>query len=104
MGQKRVLVCGGAGFIGNHLVRSLRDRGCYVIAADLQYPQYSPTVAHEFHQVDLTDQNQVRRIMSPGIDEVYQLAADMGGAGYVFTGHNDSAIMLNSTAININVR
>jgi GDP-D-mannose 3',5'-epimerase len=103
MGQKRVLVCGAGGFIGNHLVKSLRDRGCYVIGADLQFPQYSPTAAHEFHQIDLADQNQARRVIVPGIDEVYQLAADMGGAGYVFTGLNDSAILLNSAAININV-
>lgn len=103
MAQKRVLVCGAGGFIGSHLAKSLRDRGCYVIGADLQLPQYSPTAAHEFHQVDLTDRNQVRRVVVPGIDQVYQLAADMGGAGYVFTGENDSAILLNSAAININV-
>lgn len=101
--MKKVLVCGAGGFIGTHLVRSLREQGHYVIGADLKLPEYSITAANEFHQVDLRNQRSVRRLITADIDEIYQLAADMGGAGYIFSGDNDADIMHNSAIINLNV-
>lgn len=101
--MKKILVCGAGGFIGSHLVRSLKAQGHYVIGADLKFPEYSITAADQFHQIDLRNQRSVRRLITPEIDEIYQLAADMGGAGYIFTGENDADIMHNSTIINLNV-
>ena len=101
--MKKVLVCGAGGFIGTHLVTSLKNKNFYVIGADLKYPEYSKTDADEFHIVDLRDQNSVKTLLTPDISEVYQLAADMGGAGYIFTGENDADIMHNSATINLNV-
>lgn len=101
--MKRTLVCGAGGFIGAHLVRSLKAQGHYVIGADLKLPEFSVTEADEFHQVDLRNQYSVSLLMSSDIDEVYQLAADMGGAGFIFTGDNDADIMHNSAMINLNV-
>ena len=101
--MKKILVCGAGGFIGTHLVSSLRKQGHYVIGADLKYPEYSTTEAHEFHIVDLRDANVMPSLFNSDIDEVYQLAADMGGAGYIFTGDNDAAILHNSATINLNV-
>ena len=99
----RALVCGAGGFIGNHLVSDLRNRGYYVIGADHNLPSFGESAANEFYQCDLTDQVQCRRVFSANVDEIYQLAADMGGAGYVFSGLNDADIMLNSAGININI-
>lgn len=99
----KALVCGAGGFIGNHLVSDLVNRGYYVIAVDRKLPEFSQSLAQEFHVLDLTDPNQCRRVVHVGVDEVYQLAADMGGAGYVFSGTNDCDIMMNSAAINLNV-
>lgn len=99
----RALVCGAGGFIGNHLVSDLRNRGYYVIGVDHNLPAFGESAAHEFYQCDLTDQVQCRRVLRANIDEIYQLAADMGGAGYVFSGLNDADIMLNSASININI-
>ena len=83
--MKRILVCGAGGFIGTHLVRSLRAQGHYVIGADLKFPEFSITDANEFYQVDLRNQRSVTRLFKKDIDEVYQLAADMGGCGlYLF--------------------
>lgn len=101
--MKKVLVCGAGGFIGSHLVRSLRAQGHYVIGADLKFPEFSITEANEFRQVDLRNQRSVRRLITPDIDEIYQLAADMGGAAFIFTGENDADIMHNSAIINLNI-
>lgn len=101
--MKKVLVCGAGGFIGTHLVRSLKAQGHYVVGADLHRPEFSQTAADEFHIVDLRNQRQVTRLITADIDEIYQLAADMGGAGYIFTGNNDAEIMHNSAIINLNI-
>ena len=103
MKQHKVLVLGAGGFIGVHLVRDLKKRGFYVIGADLRQPEFSKTEADEFHIVDLREQSDVRKIINSDIYEIYQLAADMGGAGYIFTGDNDADIMHNSSLINLNV-
>ena len=101
--MSKILVCGAGGFIGTHLVTNLKAQGHYVIGADLKYPEYSTTDADEFYQYDLRDQNLVKKLITSDIDTVYQLAADMGGAGYIFTGDNDADIMHNSAMINLNV-
>lgn len=100
---KKILVCGAGGFIGTYLVEKLKEQGHYVVGADLKKPLYSETVADEFHTVDLRVWDNVNKIITDGIDEVYQLAADMGGAGYIFIGENDADIMHNSVTINLNV-
>jgi nucleoside-diphosphate-sugar epimerase len=99
----KVIVCGAGGFIGTHLVKSLKEKGYYVIGADLKYPEYSTTDADEFHIVDLRNQEEVSKLITTDVYEIYQLAADMGGAGYVFTGENDADIMHNSAIINLNI-
>jgi nucleoside-diphosphate-sugar epimerase len=101
--MKKVVVCGAGGFIGSHLVSILKKQCHYVIGADLKYPEYSSTEADQFYQYDLRDQRQVSMLITEDIDEVYQLAADMGGAGYIFTGENDADIMHNSAQINLNI-
>jgi GDP-D-mannose 3', 5'-epimerase len=101
--MKKVLVCGAGGFIGSHLVRSLKAQGHYVVGADLKLPEFGPTAADEFHQVDLRNQRQVTKLITADMDEIYQLAADMGGAGFVFVGDNDADIMHNSALINLNI-
>jgi GDP-D-mannose 3',5'-epimerase len=101
--MKKVLVCGAGGFIGTHLVTSLKKQGFYVIGADLKCPEYSVTDADEFHIMDLRVQTNVEKLITRDIYEIYQLAADMGGAGYIFTGDNDADIMHNSAIINLNV-
>ena len=100
---RRVLVCGAGGFIGNHLVRSLKRDGHWVRGVDLRHPPFSTSGADEFLLADLRDRQQSREACASKLDEVYQLAGDMGGAGYIFTGAHDAAIMSNSAAININV-
>ena len=100
--MRRVLVCGAGGFIGSHLAKRLRSEGCWVRGADLKYPEFSPTAAHEFVKCDLRDPVMVRDVLK-GIDDVYQLAADMGGAGYIFTGEHDAMVMHNSASINLNI-
>ena len=101
--MKKVLVCGAGGFIGGHLVTSLKEKGYYVIGADIKQHEYKTTDADEFYQYDLREQDLVRKLVTPDIDAIYQLAADMGGAGYVFTGENDANIMHNSALINLNI-
>lgn len=101
--MKKVLVLGGGGFIGSHLVKRLSDEGCWVRAVDLKFPEFSDTVADDFVIADLRCQDSVRDVIDMHFDEVYQLAADMGGAGYIFTGENDAAVMYNSAVINLNV-
>jgi GDP-D-mannose 3',5'-epimerase len=102
MKTKRILVCGAGGFIGGHLVKRLKAEGFWVRGADIKRHEYSESAADEFVVGDLCDQDVARSVVS-GIDEVYQLAADMGGAGYIFTGEHDAAVMHNSATINLNI-
>lgn len=101
--MKKILICGAGGFIGSHLVKRFKNYGFYVVGADLKYPSYSPTEADEFHIMDLREQSNVRKLITSDITEIYQLAADMGGAGYIFIGDNDADIMHNSSQINLNI-
>jgi GDP-D-mannose 3',5'-epimerase len=103
MEHKKILVCGAGGFIGTHLVTSLKSQGHYVVGVDLKFPMYSKTDADEFHIVDLRNQDLVAKIVTSDLDEIYQLAADMGGTGYIGTGENDADIMHNSAVINLNI-
>lgn len=98
-----MLVCGAGGFIGGHLVSSLKQQGHYVIGVDIKRHEYRDSDADEFIVGDLRDTALVRDLIDASIDTVYQLAADMGGAGYIFTGENDANIMHNSAMINLNV-
>jgi len=117
---KKALVLGAGGFIGSHMVRRLRSEGYWVRGVDLKYPEFSAHEANEFIQGDLRDMNFVRRVLEfrgeqgnfhnsvpyqyiLPFHEIYQFAADMGGAGFVFTGENDADIMHNSATINLNV-
>jgi len=101
--SRKVLVCGAGGFIGSHLVRRLKTEGCWVRGVDLKYPEFDETAADDFIVGDLRDPQVCRAAVDTRFDEVYQLAADMGGAGFVFTGLNDADIMHNSAMINLNV-
>lgn len=101
--MKRALVCGAGGFIGSHLVKRLKQEGFWVRGVDLKYPRFSETEADDFLQGDLRDRRTCQDAVDYGFDEVYQLAADMGGAGYIFTGENDADVMHNSAQINLNV-
>lgn len=101
--MKKILVCGAGGFIGTHLVEKLKEQGHYVIGADLHYPLYGETKADEFIIADLRVHANVEHVIKSDVDEIYQLAADMGGAGYIFTGEHDADIMHNSATINLNV-
>jgi len=101
--MKKALVLGGGGFIGSHMVNRLKSEGFWVRAVDLKYPEFSETQADDFIQGDLRDPNVCRDAIDQKFDEIYQFAADMGGAGFVFTGENDADIMHNSALINLNV-
>jgi nucleoside-diphosphate-sugar epimerase len=122
--MKKVLVLGAGGFIGSHLVKKLKEQGCWVRGVDLKYPEYEPSIADDFVIRDLTDSKNVESVVrleaynnhplpykfdlypfseKLQFDEVYQLAADMGGAGYIFSGDNDANVMHNSAMINLNV-
>ena len=118
--MKKALVLGAGGFIGSHMVRRLQSEGYWVRGVDLKYPEFSQHKANEFVLGDLRDLNFVRRVLEyksgtgnfyksvpyqniQSFDEIYQFAADMGGAGFVFTGENDADIMHNSVTINLNV-
>ncbi len=98
----RVAVLGAGGFIGSHLVKRLKREGYWVRAADLKLPEYSRTAADEFLVGDLRDPGFVRDVVAD-VQHVYQLAADMGGAGYIFTGEHDADVMHNSATVNLNV-
>ncbi len=101
--MKQILVCGAGGFIGSHLVKKLKREGHWVRGVDLKYPEFSLTHADEFIIGDLRSQQVVHGIFDRDFDEVYQLAADMGGAGYIFTGEHDADVMHNSASINLNI-
>ena len=112
--MKTALVLGAGGFIGSHLVKKLKEEGYWVRGVDLKLPEYWSPKADEFVIGDLRDPKVVSRVMfapeqsdingdAKSFDEVYQLAADMGGAGYIFTGNNDANVMHNSALINLNV-
>ena len=102
--SKTILICGAGGFIGNYLVESLKEQGHYVVGTDLKTPIYNETTADKFYVADLRDQGAVDDLFTAHqYDEVYQLAADMGGAGYIFTGEHDADIMYNSVQINLNI-
>ena len=120
--MKTAIVLGAGGFIGAHLVKRLKQEGYWVRGVDLKYPPYAPTQADQFIIGDLRNPETVKEVMiapsqdlqmgkglkvdinnNKGFDEVYQLAADMGGAGFVFTGENDADIMHNSALINLNI-
>src|ERR1700738_625040 len=100
---KVALVCGAGGFIAHHLVRRLKWEGFWVRGADLKYPRFSETQADDFLLGDLRDPYFVRHVIDRPFDEIYQLAADMGGAGYIFTGEHDADVMHNSATINLNI-
>jgi GDP-D-mannose 3',5'-epimerase len=102
--MKKALVCGAGGFIGGHLVNRLKSEGYWVRGVDLKENEYGNDKADDFFIIDLTSPENASRIMRDvKFDEVYQLAADMGGAGYIFTGDNDAAVMHNSALCNLNV-
>ncbi|MBA7583081.1 dTDP-4-oxo-6-deoxy-D-allose reductase [subsurface metagenome] len=101
--MKRALVCGAGGFIGSHLVKRLKKEGFWIRGVDLKYPEFSPTEADDFVIGDLRDPDICRYVTDIRFNEVYQFAADMGGAGFVFTGENDADIMHNSATINLNM-
>jgi GDP-D-mannose 3', 5'-epimerase len=100
---KTALVLGAGGFIGSHLVKRLKAEGLFVRGVDLKSPDFGASEADEFVIGDLREQDVVRSVYGRHFDEVYQLAADMGGAGYIFTGEHDADIMHNSASINLNV-
>jgi len=103
--MKKAIVLGGGGFIGGHLGRRLKKEGYHVRIADIKNHEFwnHDKICHEFIKCDLTDPKAVELVITEGVDEVYQLAADMGGAGYIFTGDNDANVMHNSALINLNV-
>ena len=105
--MKTALVLGAGGFIGSHMVKRLKSEDYWVTGVDLKYPDFSETQADVFMQKDLSVYENVESIIhlidAVAFDEIYQFAADMGGAGYIFTGDNDSQIMENSALINLNL-
>ena len=103
--MKRILILGGGGFIGGHLAKKLFTNGNYIKIADIKNHEYFQhnEICNEFVRCDLTNPINVQSVINENFDEVYQLAADMGGAGYIFTGNNDANLMHNSALINLNV-
>lgn len=101
--MKKYLVLGAGGFIGGHLVKHLKQEGHFVRGVDIKEHQYMDSVADEFIKGDLRDPRLVKNVIDSPFDELYQLAADMGGAGFIFSGENDADIMHNSAMINLNV-
>jgi len=101
--NKTALVCGAGGFIGSHLAKRLKKEGFWVRGVDLKYPEFGTSAADDFVIGDLRDQIVVQKILDRPFDEVFQLAADMGGAGYIFTGEHDADVMHNSAQINLNM-
>lgn len=113
--MKSALVCGAGGFIGNHLVSRLKKEGYFVRGVDIKSPEFSLSEADQFITMDLRDKGSVKKVLNKAwhynynvnhvepFDEIYQLAADMGGAGYIFSGEHDADVMHNSATINLNV-
>jgi nucleoside-diphosphate-sugar epimerase len=101
--MKNALVCGAGGFIGTHLIKRLKREGFWVRGVDLKYPEFERTEADDFVIADLREQRECRGLFDRQYDEIFQLAADMGGAGFIFTGENDAAVMHNSASINLNM-
>ena len=101
--MKRCVVLGAGGFIGGHLVSKLKELDYWVRGVDIKYHEFKKTDADEFNIADLRNYESVNLVIDNTIDEVYQLAADMGGAEFVFSGENDSDIMHNSALINLHV-
>ena len=101
--MKTALVCGAGGFIGSHMVKRLKKEGYWVRGIDLKFPRYEETLADDFMIGDLRDPYVCRNAIDRKFDEIYQFAADMGGAGFVFIGTHDADIMHNSGIINLNV-
>ena len=101
--MKTALVCGAGGFIGGHLVKALKKEGFWVRGVDLKNPEFGKTHADDFIVGDLRDPTVCDAIIDRKFDEIYQLAADMGGAGFVFTGEHDADILHNSATINLNI-
>ena len=99
--MKKALVCGAGGFIGSHLVTKLKKEGFWVRGVDIKNPEFSPTVADEFMLLDLREKHNAEKALSGPLDEVYQLAADMGGMGFIHSAETE--IMRNSLLININM-
>ncbi|MFA6908619.1 MAG: NAD-dependent epimerase/dehydratase family protein [Patescibacteria group bacterium] len=101
--EKFALVCGAGGFIGSHLVKRLKSEGYWVKGVDLKKPEFSESAADEFVLGDLRDPIVCQQVLDKPYDEVYQLAADMGGAGYIFTKDHDADVMHNSATVNLNM-
>ena len=103
--MKKIVVLGGGGFIGGHLGRRLKSEGNYVRICDIKQHEYwdANDICDDFIQGDLRDPRLVADVIDHHVDEIYQLAADMGGAGYIFTGEHDADVMHNSAMINLNV-
>lgn len=101
--RKTALVLGAGGFIGSHLVKRLKSEGYWVRGVDIKKPEFSKTAADNFVVGDLRNPTVCKKIFDRSFDEVYQLAADMGGAGYIFTGEHDAVVMHNSAQINLNI-
>jgi GDP-D-mannose 3',5'-epimerase len=102
--MKKALVCGAGGFIGGHFIKRLKSEGYWVRGVDIKNHEFSPAKVDDFILGDLRDQAVCKKITSDiKFDELYQLAADMGGAGYIFTGEHDAAVMHNSATINLNM-
>ena len=101
--RKTALVCGAGGFIGSHMVKRLKKEGYWVRGVDIKEPEFSYTEADDFVIGNLTVQSIARAVIDRTFDEVYQFAADMGGAGYIFTGDHDADVMDNSATVNLNI-
>lgn len=101
--SKTALVCGAGGFIGGHLIKRLKHEGFWVRGVDMKFNEYQESEADDFAIGDLREQSFCRSVIDRPFTEVYQLAADMGGAGYIFTGEHDADVMHNSASINLNV-
>ena len=101
--MKKAIVLGAGGFIGSHMVKRLKKEGFWVRGVDLKHPEFSKTEADDFIIGDLRNPEIVASVIDGPFDEVYQLAVDMGGAGYIFTGEHDADVMHNSALVNLNV-
>ena len=101
--MKKALVLGAGGFIGNHMVERLKKEGFWIRGVDLKNTEFNSSIADEFLIGDLRNYEFCEKVLNENFDEIYQFAADMGGAGFVFTGENDADIMHNSAAINLNI-